>query len=175
MNKPIDLNPPTAAFPHPTFPGLAEPKLVALLGEMRGWAYLWDGKIAPRDLQGPELIGTDENTGKKSNGVDCSGLVAWMIHHASAIDVPDGSSAIADWLKAHGLKAGAVSDGLLKDNVVRIFHWPETKAHAGHIGFIVSGLTIESYGHHGPGRRLWDPHNHWMSECEIYVAALEAA
>jgi hypothetical protein len=92
------------------------------------------------------------------NRADCSGFVRWLIDSATEHKniMPDGSWNQWQWCKQQGFKETSYLNCGLKDNRLRIAFMRAKDGEAGHVWLIVNGLTIESYGGHGTGRRKWN-------------------
>ena len=162
---------PTAEFPYPTLP-IAADKLDALMDSLVGahLDYQMGGKGDPLSLQAEEF--SDHGI----TGLDCSGLVRWIIFHAmdqpSDFNFADGSAEQHEQIQAVGFKPSQNSDGLNHDGVIRIaFLTPEDGGVVGHVLLIHGGATAESYGGRGPGFRTWGAEG-FMQKMHLYVLAL---
>lgn len=110
--------------------------------------YLWGGK-APSP-------GCDSN--EITKGLDCSGLSDWLAYRATEGDVnlPEGSVAQHEWCEKNLPKANY--RGIREFGKGRLFIAFENPEPTGHVWFIdgTTCMTLESYGHHGPGSRQFD-------------------
>lgn len=94
------------------------------------------------------------------HAIDCSGFARWVIFHATGGDVlmPDGSYVQSDWCEQHGFKKTDYANAANHDGHVRIaFHHPGGRGGdgTGHVWIILNGMSLESYGGHGPGSRSY--------------------
>jgi hypothetical protein len=110
--------------------------------------------------------------GRDFKKVDCSGFVREAIWRASDPHVafPDGSVVQHDWVRSKGFQPGAVADGMLDDNHVRIaFLRPQdVSSHVGHVVLLSGGHTLESHGGVGPDSRPWTGQG-WQSKTFVYL------
>lgn len=109
-----------------------------------GHAYQMDAKPA---------LGSSAASWKLS---DCSGFVRWLLFDAAMEKIPDGSVQQHAWCAEYLPACSYAKCAPLSDNVLRIAFMAPTATEAGHVWLIVSGLTIECWGGHGPGRRPYD-------------------
>jgi len=114
--------------------------------EMEGIAYKLDGKVP---LSEPI---------EQIDNIDCSAFVRYVLYHATfkRTILPDGSWNQEQWCKESGLPRETYANTMLCDGAVRIaFLYGKIR----HVWLVLDGLTLESYGGHGPGRRAWN-HSH---------------
>jgi cell wall-associated NlpC family hydrolase len=124
---------------------LERAKLIALMEPtFEGHEYLMDSK--------PKL-GLAPNSWKLS---DCSGYIRWLVWGAFGVKLPDGSANQHAWSQLYLPEVPYRKVGPLKDNVLYIAFIAPKGGHPGHVWLLCSGMTIECYGGHGPGRRSWD-------------------
>ena len=128
------------------------------------FSYIFGGKINPITLQAFEF----HEHGIR--GFDCSSESRWLVYHASGHDIGEGSVEQYAKLLAEGFETCPVSDGHLSDGKTRLAVLDGGNQAGGrdHVMVLVSGSTHESYGHHGPGSRLWGSEP-WMHECKLLV------
>lgn len=104
---------------------------------------------------------------------DCSGFVDEAVWRASGgeLDLPAGSWAEEEAIKAAGFEPCSVSDGNLLDGAVRIAFYPGVgKAPVRHVVLIVNDKTSESHGSVGVDSRPWGNQG-WMLASRLYVLA----
>lgn len=108
-----------------------------------------------------------------SREVDCSGFVRYALWRASGEDIGDGSVQQHDRIKSAGFKPSTPADARRKDGILRIAFLAPHGKDPGHVVLILNGKTLESYGGHGPGRRVWLalPLT-WQSRCEVFCLTL---
>jgi hypothetical protein len=88
--------------------------------------------------------------------IDCSGFVRYAIYAASSgsVRMPDGSWFQEGWCRQQGFAScNYMQSAGLNDGAVRIAFLQGTIRH---VWLILNGQTMESYGGHGPGRRMWN-------------------
>lgn len=127
--------------------------------EKPGNQYKLGGKAPSLDATAAEI---------NEIGIDCSGYFRWLIARTSGMYVPDGSMNQRDWLDQAGFKPTSIDAGKLKDGVVRAAYMKPLPKGVGHIALVHDGMTIESSGKRGPGRRAWDGQG-WQSRCILWV------
>ena len=88
--------------------------------------------------------------------IDCSGFVRWLIYRISGFDIDDGSWIQRRYLDTMGFTYCNYADCAKLDDKLRIAFINPEDGKAGHVWLVVNGMTIESYGHNGPGRRPWN-------------------
>jgi hypothetical protein len=91
--------------------------------------------------------------------IDCSGFVRYIIYKATsgAVHMPDGSWIQHDWCKLQKLPTADYKTEAMKlDNWLRIAFLPKHEKHPGHVWLVLNGKTLESHGHKGPDRRMWN-------------------
>ena len=88
--------------------------------------------------------------------IDCSGYVRWLIYQISGVDIRDGSWVQRKWIQSQGFKPTDYDNCALNDDRLRIAFMNAQDGKAGHVWLIANGMTIESYGGKGPGRRAWN-------------------
>jgi hypothetical protein len=89
---------------------------------------------------------------------DCSGFVRWLVYGAShgKVSMPDGSWHQQRWCERMGFKRTSYGTFGLNDDRLRIAFISPKKGKIGHVWLCINGMTIESYGGHGAGRRPWN-------------------
>lgn len=90
--------------------------------------------------------------------IDCSGFVQYVIYHSalSPIRWPAGSYNQEVYCRDAGFRRVPYDDASLQDDWLRIAFLPSRNGNPRHVWFILNGVTLESYGGHGPGSRPWD-------------------
>src|SRR5579875_3593496 len=85
----------------PIVPG----KIAALMSELAGQQYVWDGKACPLSSRPARWV--NAQSGARVKGPDCSGLSQYLAWHATdgAIGLPAGSAEQAEWLAQEEYKA----------------------------------------------------------------------
>lgn len=87
---------------------------------------------------------------------DCSGYVRWLLNGCSNVTPPDGSWYQREWCRIKGFAKCSYKDAALLDSKLRIAFIVPQDGKIGHVWLVINGLTIESYGGFGAGRRKWD-------------------
>lgn len=89
---------------------------------------------------------------------DCSGFVRWLLHYITEgeFTIPEGTWAESKYFAAQGFKKTAFANTALMDDRLRVCVFTQRGDVPGHIWLTVNGLTIESYGGKGVGRRKWN-------------------
>lgn len=90
-------------------------------------------------------------------GLDCSGFVRYAIAKATnqQLIIPDGSATEHEWFEAQGAHRVNYPD-IGQYGEGRLFIAFMNPAPIGHVWLVSEGFTLESYGHHGPGSRVWN-------------------
>lgn len=87
--------------------------------------------------------------------VDCSGMLQWLIYHASGgeVTIADGSVMQRIWFESRGFRPVAYKDALRYADPSRVFicFIRPVGPLAGHVWLLKAGRTMESYGGHGIG------------------------
>jgi hypothetical protein len=96
----------------------------------------------------------DDLSGKS---IDCSGYARLLVYHCTDGEtiMPDGSFNQNEWCKTQGFKRTEYKNASLSDDRLRIA-FIRPPSHNRHVWLIINGMTIESFGGHGPGRRVWN-------------------
>lgn len=99
------------------------------------------------------------------SALDCSGFMRELWYYASNRQViPDGSANQREWAR------GRVGREILREHpgslyskacknrgaLLLCFIDAVDRVHAGHVWMVLGGYTMECYGGHGVGRRLWN-------------------
>jgi len=89
--------------------------------------------------------------------LDCSGFTQYFFYQATGMQIlpPDGISNQLAWCKKCGLQKVAYSTAALNDGWLRIAFIESNTKQAGHVWFVLNGLTLESHEGTGPDRRIW--------------------
>lgn len=107
--------------------------------------------------------------------IDCSGYARLLIYKITDGDIimPDGSFYQNAWCKNQGFKRTPYLSTALKDDRLRIAFIPP-KYDNRHVWLIINGMTAESWGGHGPGRRPWNsqPLRKYVSDCYVLTNPL---
>jgi hypothetical protein len=125
-------------------------KLIALMNATVGHIKYGLGKKFPAGWKPGDPL---------PKAVDCSGYARMLLRSLSPDfnGLPDGSVQQADWFAGNGYAQCSYGNCDAADGILRIAFIRGTLLHPiGHVWLIASGNTIESYGGHGPGRRLWN-------------------
>lgn len=91
--------------------------------------------------------------------IDCSGFVRYVVARSTnfVVALPEGSanqhSYVARYLEP--VLYGVVDRPMIDRTLFIAFITP-TSHHSGHVWFVSGGCTMESYGGHGVGSRIWD-------------------
>ena len=90
--------------------------------------------------------------------IDCSGFVQYMMYHTCNAKLRGGSYYQNKWFEENRFQSvDYASHASKKDNILRLGYFKKGKGMvAGHIWFVLNGMTIESFGGKGPGRRPWN-------------------
>ena len=161
------LDPATPEFPWPTVPlalGRLQAYLAACVARSVGYGLGCKAPAQFLDACPPEY-----------RLIDCSGWVRAALANATRMRtlVPDGSVNMNDWCGAQGLKRSNLVSTMLRDNIVRIaFHRPNDADNIGHVWLTYNGMTMESWGGHGPGSRPWSTHILKILCTDVYILAL---
>ena len=118
-----------------------------LFGKVNGKVGYW--------LNAKPRAGAKPGTFKLS---DCSGFVRWLLPLICTehIDIPDGSVHQRLWCAKQGFKLTSYKTSApLKDGRLRIAFIRPKGRKVGHVWLVLNGHTMESYGGHGIGRRLY--------------------
>jgi hypothetical protein len=89
--------------------------------------------------------------------LDCSGFSRYLLYQATdkQIMLPDGSSNQLSWCKTNRLAKVAYSNAASYDGWLRIAFIEPNKKRAGHVWFVLNGMTLESHAGKGPDQRSW--------------------
>ena len=111
-------------------------------GMEQGIPYVWGDKPA-LNLVIPDIPGSD-----------CSGWVRYLVYHVSqgVCLLPEGSFEQHAHLKTFLRPYPYGGATQIKGNLFLAFIEP-AKQHAGHVWFVLDGVTLECYGGHGVGSR----------------------
>ena len=136
-------------------------EIPVLTGKMRGCGYRLGAKAPSLDTQLAAIA-----------QIDCSGFTRIIIYKACGEKIPDGSARQLDWLIDSNFKESTVDNGKLLDGMLRIFVLPQQPGPGvgRHVGFILNGMTYESYVGNGPGSRAWTGRG-YQAKCKVYVIA----
>ena len=100
--------------------------------------------------------------------VDCSGYIRWLLDRCG-VTLPDGSQNQWEAVKGLGWRQLARYGDLsyAQHDPTRLFiaFKRATKSGHGHVALVYDGLTIESYGGHGVGRRPWKRLERYAAAC----------
>jgi hypothetical protein len=108
-------------------------------------SYTWGSKFKSLDEFPPEKTSSD-----------CSNYSRYLIYQASGITIPDGSSNQCDWFNTKGFKKTDYSNCANKDNILRIAFLTDQANGQRHVWLVLNGQTMECYGAHGVGSRMWN-------------------
>ena len=139
-----------------------EPSSIPVLtAKMRGCRYRLGAKADSLDQQLAEI-----------DHIDCSGFTRILVYKACGTVIPDGSWHQREYLRKSRFKQSTVDAGKLKDGMLRMFVLPQQPGPGvgRHVGFILNGMTYESYGGNGPGSRAWTGRG-YQAKCEVFVIA----
>jgi len=90
---------------------------------------------------------------------DCSGFVRWTlwkITHGKFKLKALGSVLQRAEIQAAGFERCKYTDCQKLDSILRVFYLPPEPGGYGHTGLCINGYTVECYGGHGVGRRIWN-------------------
>lgn len=104
--------------------------------------------------------------------IDCSGFTRLIVRRCGGPVIPDGSAMQLNWLVDNHFKPSSVEYAKLHDDILRMFVLPQQpgKGVGRHVGFVLNGMTYESYGGHGPGSRPWTGKG-YQAKCRVFVVA----
>lgn len=159
---------PSPGFPWPTLPvSIALLTRYLAVCEERGIGYHMGGKARDLRAMPPDY-----------REIDCSGWVraALAVATEGKVILPDGSANQNDWCGRVGLKrCSPLACGLADGNLRICFHAPTRSEPIGHVWLVRNLSTLESWGGHGPGSRLWSAHilKVLVTDCYLVRLAVE--
>lgn len=149
-----------------TIPMTDRAKLVAAMNACFGVVkYLMGAKPRLKDKPG---VGFTKS--------DCSGFSRWLLYQATGglVTLPHGSACQWDWCKAQGLKLTTYDENAAGrlDSLLRIAFIRRQGNKAGHVLFVINGMTIECAGGKGVCRNPWSIYKGRVDACYVLTDVL---
>lgn len=132
-------------------------RVIQVMQELAHVRYVYDGKC--------ENIKNYPVT-LPHGGLDCSGFMRILVHHASmGVDIGDGSVNQREYFTKHGYErefnTSSAIDGQYRMNIYEPIHG------IGHIWLTKNGYTYECYGGNGVGNRRYNSLTQEGRLCDI--------